>query len=193
MGSSTSIIFLFPLSLCLALQPLLIVALESNNNTQYGTQNGSLLDKVCNQSKDKELCFSSFKTNPESERTHDLTSLAMIALNITSSNASNTLEYITFLRKNSSLDPVIEQSLDDCTDNYMDASEQLDDSVAALTANAYKDVRVWVEVAISDAQSCEQGYTTTSGKSSWLLTHHNNIFRKLCYNLLLIMNLLAHK
>ncbi|KAJ0112471.1 hypothetical protein Patl1_00972 [Pistacia atlantica] len=84
MGSSTIIIFLFPLSLCLALQPLLIVALESNNSTQ--------------------------------------------------------------------------------NDNYMDASEQLDDSVAALTANAYKDVRVWVQVAISDAQSCEQGYTTTSGK-----------------------------
>lgn len=193
MESSTSIIFLFSLTLCLALQPLVIVAVETQNTTQNGAQQGGLLEKVCKQSTDEELCFSSFKKHPESAKTHDLTSLGMIALNITSSNASSILEYIEFLQKKSGLGPVVEQRLDDCTNNYMDATEQLDDSVAGLMANSYKDVRVWVQVAITDAWTCENGYTKSSGKSSWVLTHYNNVFRKLCHNVLLIIKLLEEK
>ncbi|KAF8401431.1 hypothetical protein HHK36_012370 [Tetracentron sinense] len=87
-------------------------------------------------------------------------------------------------------DPYVQQCLNDCSENYLDAIEQIDDSLAALDSKGYNDVNTWVTAAMSDAESCEQGFKDGASHVS-VLHDKNAIFGQLCSNALAITNLLA--
>ena len=113
---------------------------------------------MCTKTHNKGNCVANLESNPGSKNAN-LQQLGMIALNLASSNATNTSSYIkTTLHSNKTLNPVIEQALEDCSDQYYDAIQQLDDSLPALLANATNDVRAWVRAAIADVESCENGF-----------------------------------
>ncbi|KAH7511236.1 hypothetical protein FEM48_ZijujUnG0031800 [Ziziphus jujuba var. spinosa] len=58
-----------------------------------------------------------------------------------------------------------------------------------VSIRSYKDVEVWVKVAISDADQCE---SALKGKEP-AMVEKNQIFRQLCNNVLAIVKVLAEK
>ncbi|GAV62749.1 PMEI domain-containing protein [Cephalotus follicularis] len=176
-------LFLLPLLLCFSFLPLL-----TNANEGTGTK---LITEVCKDTTDKDFCVSTFESAPDIEQ-EDITGLTLIALKLASKNASDTSALIKKMLADTTLDPVIEQCLADCKDHYLDAAEQLDDSIAALLANAYSDVHAWVTTAITDANTCEDGFKQHPGKES-VLSGRNSIVVQLCNNALAFNNRLAQK
>lgn len=180
--SISSFSLLLPLTiLFFTIHPHHTIAIQSTST--------DLIAKVCMHSAHKDICIASLESEPASQKA-DLHGLALIALRLATSNATDTSTYIIQSLKNATIDPVIEQCLSDCSEHYLGATEQLDDSLAALTARGYGDVNTWVKAAIADAQACEDGFKE-QGVNSSVLSHRNNMFKQLCNNALAAIHLLA--
>ncbi|KAK6941022.1 Pectinesterase inhibitor domain [Dillenia turbinata] len=111
---------------------------------------------LCEKSQNKAFCVAALESDPVSQGQKDLTSFGIIAIELAIKQAVKTTAQIkTLLQNTTELDPAVEDGLRDCTDFYTDATAQLDDSLAALTANAYDDVMTWIKTAVKDAESCE--------------------------------------
>ncbi|KAJ9185953.1 hypothetical protein P3X46_005521 [Hevea brasiliensis] len=150
-------------------------------------QTSDLVTKTCDQTLYKDLCNSALASAPESEVT-DVQSLAKFALKMTSLNAVEIHKRISLLF-NTSSDEFIKQCLTDCSEIYTDATDQLEDSMVALDFKSYNDVNTWVTAAMTDAQSCEDGFNEKSGIVS-PLSDINKKFTQLCSISLAITNLL---
>ena len=87
------------------------------------------------------------------------------------------------------VDPEVQDGASDCLEFYLDAAEQLEDSVSAQVAKAYKDVETWVNVAVSDSKSCD---TSLTGYES-VLGGKGEVFRRLCDNALTINKILVSR
>ena len=173
----TTFVFLF--TLCVAVLPLLIVAHPTNVT--------KLIRQACAHTAHKGLCVDTLAADPISQGTANQTGLALVALRVASQNASDITELIKASVNDPSLAPAVQQGLSDCMDNYVDAAEQLDDSLAALLAGAHDDLSTWVNVAIADSDSCQksiQGFKTGMSKE-------NVKFRMLCENALAIAKAVA--
>ncbi|KAF5744126.1 pectinesterase inhibitor-like [Tripterygium wilfordii] len=169
-----AIFFLLSVALCLILlsQP----TIAEDNISQ-------LIAKVCKQSGN---CTFSLKSNPTESQRADFMGVALIAIRLASDNAVDTSSYIkSLLNDTVDMDPSIEQGLFDCSDQYLDAIEQLSNSMAALVDNDYKDLYVWINTAMSDAKSCEEGFKDVKDHPS-VLTDRNNQFSQLCKDALAI-------
>ncbi|RID75558.1 hypothetical protein BRARA_B02597 [Brassica rapa] len=149
----------------------------------------ALAEKLCEKSEDKGFCVSSLTSRHEAE-TATAPKLGVIALSVASTNASDTSLYIKSKLKQKNLDPALEDTLDDCSKNYLDAVAQLDDSLAALLANAYIDVDIWLNTAISDGEACEDALSERAGNDAELARRNTN-FLKLCKDALLINTILT--
>lgn len=187
----SSFLSLLPLTLCLFLLPYLNVAQHTNAATSNARSATNLIKMVCEHSAHKQFCISSLESDPNSQ-TSDITGLAVIALKLASSSAANTTAQIKKLLSDPNLDPFVEQCLSDCSEHYLDAVDQIDDSLAALSVNAYHDIDTWVNAAIADAVSCEEGFKDQPGHPL-VLTHNNKALRQLCNNALVIAKLLPAK
>lgn len=88
------------------------------------------------------------------------------------------------------LDSVVQEGLIDCMDLCQDAVDQFDDSIAALEADAFKDVHTWVDAALSDAVACQEAFTQRPNADA-NLTLDNGIFIRLCKNVLAVNKQLA--
>lgn len=149
-----------------------------------------LLDTACQHAGHKKFCVSTLESDPNIHGA-DLTGLGLIALRQASSNASDIAEHIKTLLNDTSLDPEVQDGVAECLEHYLDAAEQLDDSIAALLSKAYKDVEAWVNVAATDAISCD---AALSGGHESVLGEKNEVFRWLCDNALAINKVLVdHK
>lgn len=149
-----------------------------------------LLSTACQHASQKDFCVSMLQSDPNFH-TSDLRGLGLIALHQASSNASDISEHIKTLLNDSSLEPAVQDGVAECLEHYLDAAEQLDDSVAALLANAHTDVENWVNVAVTDAVSCDAALS--EGNHEAVLWDMNNAFRKLCDNALAINKVLAQQ
>lgn len=170
--------FVFLCTLCVAVLPQLIVARPTNVT--------KLVTQVCAHTAHKGLCVDTLAADPISQGANQ-TGLALVALRVASQNASDITEHIKVSVNDASLAPAVQQGLSDCMDNYVDAAEQLDDSLAALLAGAHDDLNTWVNVAIADSDSCEKsikGFKTGMSKK-------NVMFRMLCENALAIAKAVA--
>ncbi|KAA0044390.1 putative invertase inhibitor [Cucumis melo var. makuwa] len=134
------------------------------------------IEKMCAQTNYKDLCVTSLTSDPNSFPA-DKMGLALVALRLASSNASDISESIkVMLNETSQNEPAVQQGLFDCLDEYLDASQQLDDSIAAIIAKAYGDVEKWVHAAVADVRTCENSFPTKPS----VLTPRNEEFIKLC-------------
>ncbi|KAF6176724.1 hypothetical protein GIB67_031535 [Kingdonia uniflora] len=149
---------------------------------------GDLITGTCEHALYKDLCVTSLKSDPLSESA-DLKGLASIALSLATKHTTNMAYHIAELL-NDTTDPFIQQSLTDCSESYMDAIDQLEDSAAALDTGAYNDVNMWVSAAMTDAHSCDDLFTQQPDSGS-SVTVGNKGFKELCSNALAITNLLA--
>ncbi|CAN0885549.1 Putative invertase inhibitor [Linum grandiflorum] len=158
-------------------------------NEALGFDKNDLIEKVCSKTLNKEDCLASLASTKGSQLA-TLPELGVIALDNAVQNATKTSVYIKMMLSNQNLDPAVEQALQDCFQQYLDVVDQLDDSTAALLANATTDVQTWVSAAMSDVDSCDQGLKEHRG-SELVLSRRNAGFRQLCSTVLAINSLYA--
>ncbi|KAA8536812.1 hypothetical protein F0562_029290 [Nyssa sinensis] len=169
---------------------LVIITLQANQSHAGSvTNDNDLINKACDHALYKEFCKASLLSAPGSKQAN-LSGLDIIELKLALSNASNINQFINGLLKNTSNDPFVRQCLEDCSENYQDAIDQLNNSLAALGSERYNDVNTWVSAAMTDADSCEDGFKEKPGHVS-PLTSRNTMFSHLCSNVLAITNVLA--
>lgn len=148
-----------------------------------------LVSQTCQKAKYKDLCISSLEAEHASQDA-DLAALALIAIKVASNKGSDTSVYIKKILDTTNLEPAVEQNYEDCADHYGSAMQQLDDSLEALVSKNYRDVKTWLDVAITDATSCGNGLKQGPGNELELFGK-NDKFRQLCSNALDIVNVLA--
>ncbi|KAJ7977595.1 putative Pectinesterase inhibitor [Quillaja saponaria] len=139
-----------------------------------------LIQKICQQSPAKDVCISSLKSDPNSLK-EDLKGLTMIAIRVASRNATDISGHVKVLLDDDSMEPAVQQGLNDCMESYLDATQQLDDSVVALLENSTKGIRARLDAAIAAADTCDD---SLKGNEK-LLRQKNLVFRQLCSNVLL--------
>uniref|UniRef100_A0A2N9GTR2 Pectinesterase inhibitor domain-containing protein n=1 Tax=Fagus sylvatica TaxID=28930 RepID=A0A2N9GTR2_FAGSY len=142
--------------------------------------------QACDHTLYKALCVKTLQSDPESHAAANIHILAKVVLKHAASEANQILDQITKLHGQTS-DQVIEQCLSDCSENYQDAIDQVEDAQLALESNGYDDLNTWITAAMSDADSCEQGFNDQPGHKS-PITDLNNTFSQLCSIVLALTN-----
>lgn len=190
MRPTAALFTLLPLGLCLLLLgPADAQAQAPAPAAAVATSTGtSLVAEVCGQCKNRDLCLSSLGTDPNSVGA-DLSGLTLISIRAATANATDTSAYIRLMLNDTSLEPGVQQALNDCADSYDDAVQQLDDSLAALTVRNYADLRKWVQTAAADADSCGAAFSTL-GADKLGVSHRSKTIRQLCNNALTVIGLL---
>ena len=160
-------------------------SMMSYHNSVLGAE---LIAKVCDHANYKSLCSSSLQSVPESKDA-DLYGLTTIALKLAAKNATEIKNHVDKLLKSSSSDSDSRRELADCSENYQDAMQMIEDSLKALEKKGYNDINIWVTAAMADAESCEEGFRDHPDHKS-PLTGKNIVFNQLCSTVLTITNLL---
>lgn len=60
--------------------------------------------------------------------------------------------------------PEYETCLHDCSENVVDAIQQLDDTTKAVDMREFEDVEDWVAAAVADASTCNESCKGTNGE-----------------------------
>lgn len=146
-----------------------------------------------------QVCISTLRSVPAS-KTSDLKVLAEIALNLSTTYAADTLSYVHELQSNSSAangsnnNIYASRCLSDYAEEYSEAIENLKDSKEALANGDCDQVDTLVSAAMSDAETCEDGFKdmqSGDSDSTSPLTERNRYFSELCSNALAITKLLV--
>ena len=143
-----------------------------------------LIEKACHFTPHADMCQASLQMDPNSGQA-DMEGLAVIALKVALANATDNSKHISQMLNNSTLDPFIEQCLSDCVEQYWDSIDQIEDALAAIAGKDYHDVNDWVNAAIANSETCEQGFTEKPDYES-VVTQRNVVFKQLCLNALSI-------
>lgn len=150
-----------------------------------------LLLATCRKTLYMEVCVSSLGSDPRS-RGADVEGLAAIALDLSLVHGSETIAEMRKLngRVNGSKDEYMAGCLSDCLEEYSDAVENLRQSAEALGEKSYDMVNDLVSAAMTDSDTCEEGFKEKPGYVS-PVTKRNQYFYKLCSNALAITKLLS--
>ncbi|KAI6684940.1 hypothetical protein NL676_030853 [Syzygium grande] len=146
----------------------------------------NMIAQVCDHTLNKKLCRTVLEAGGAAT---DFPGLARIALKAAMANASAIFNHVNDLAHTATPDPFVRQCLADCSDDYQDAMDQIEDSLAAIDSRGYDDVSAWVGAAMNDADSCEEGFKSKMGYSS-PLTDMNAAFHEICTIVLAVTNLL---
>lgn len=149
----------------------------------------NLIEHACNRSLHKDLCVNTLNSQPTSKDA-DLKGLASIAVALAYKNATKILDGLHSLGNNitgADQPASILQGVEECKDYYLDASEQLENTIAALSQKAYNDVNTWLKVAVTDADSCDAAFQGQKSEMS----HKNRVFRQLVNNALTVVKVLV--
>lgn len=175
---------------------LLLVAVwvQLGDSVRLLGEEGNVTDSIssaCRQTEYFDVCVSTLQSHPDS-RNADEKGLALISLDACIAHAEGTLAYARQLRANAAAghagDDYVTQCLDDCLTQYSDALDGLRESLADAQDGAYGSVNARVSGAMTDSDSCEEGFAERPGYSS-PLTERNDYFSKLCSNALAISRL----
>lgn len=177
---------------------------------QQNTEEGGsedLVTSTCKHTLYFQVCVSSLRSVSGSNSASDPKTLAGIALNLSTTYATKTLSYVCELRSynngttttNNNNNSYMFRCLSDCEEEYSEAIGNLQDSAEALANGEYDKVDTLVSAAMSDAETCEDGFkdnmlsddnnNDSSNYSS--LSERNRYFSELCSNALAITKLLV--
>ncbi|EXC13611.1 Putative invertase inhibitor [Morus notabilis] len=173
---------------------IFLVACFAFTGTTHSTlndniENEDLVSSTCKKTLYVQLCISSLRSDPRSGSS-DLKGLAAIALNLSIAKGVDNLSYIKNLKSEfaSNGSQMTFSYLSDCLDVYSDAIQNLQDSVQALNDKSYDTLRSLVSAAMTDSETCEDGFKEVKGFRS-PLTEQNKYFSRLCSNFLAITTL----
>lgn len=152
-----------------------------------------LVSTTCSQTPFSDTCLSSLRSDSRSQNS-DVKGLATIALEKSIDDATETKAHIDYLIKlhNPNQTEYEFKCLKECMEEYSEALDNLQESYLALNTSSFDDVNSDVAAAMSDAESCENGYEEEQLlQNPSPLTERNKIFSELCSNFLAITALLA--
>ncbi|PIA43268.1 hypothetical protein AQUCO_02000594v1 [Aquilegia coerulea] len=150
-----------------------------------------LVVTTCNHTLYSKLCLSSLQSDPRSP-TADVKGLAIVALDICNAHGAHMISHVNELKsqKNTTYPPYIFSCLDDCINEYQEATGNLKEAAEALENKSYSSVNAFTTAAMTDSDSCEDGCSDNLEYKS-PLTLKNQHFFQLCSNALAITNLLG--
>ncbi|KAJ7980419.1 Pectinesterase inhibitor [Quillaja saponaria] len=138
-------------------------------------ENGDLIDQTCKQTPYSDLCVSSLKSNPQSSNT-DLKGLALVMVNNVLANATETLNYIEGLIKQTT-DQQLEQALAFCAELYIPVVKySLPEAADAVSHGRFGFANYGISDAGNEAVTCEKKF---SGSAKSPLTDRNKFVQKL--------------
>ncbi|KAJ9159451.1 hypothetical protein P3X46_024959 [Hevea brasiliensis] len=132
-------------------------------------QASELITQTCDKTSYKDLCNSALG----SANAADVHSLAKSALGATTLQGGEVTKKMAELMMGKAADVV--QTLTDCSQNYNVAMDKIKFATAALEAKVFNDVKVGITTAMTEAQSCEDGF-----KGASPMTADNTKFSQLC-------------
>ena len=171
---------------------LFTVPLGENSATKAISAN-DIVDQTCqkcaNQSiiLSSKLCSASLQVVPLSHAV-DLQGLALIAMELSLENATNTLSSIKKLLNSPDFDEFALERLEDCLEMYSDAAWTIVNSIGAFLSENYELTKMWVSEAMEAASKCQEGFTEKEGEVNPLAKENYNLFQ-LCGIALCIVHL----
>ncbi|KAF5195678.1 hypothetical protein FRX31_014731 [Thalictrum thalictroides] len=147
-----------------------------------------LITKNCQSAVNQELCVRTLKSDPNSKQA-DAFGLATITLKHALANATAISNQVKKLLAGTPT-PYDKARLTDCNENYESAVENLKDTIAAVQSKGLSDATTWLEAAMTDSETCEDGFEEEPVHKS-MLADESAIFQQLCGNALVILNSLA--
>ncbi|KAF9622190.1 hypothetical protein IFM89_030048 [Coptis chinensis] len=166
----------------------LILSIAFANNVAPAAAAADLISKTCGNAVNKQLCVKTLQADPASTNA-DGAGLAAIAVNLALANATVIFSDVKKLLPAAKV-AFEKQCLTDCAENYETAVGQLKDSLGALKTKKYDDATTWIQAAMTDSESCEEGFTERPGLKN-PLAEKSTLFQQLCGNALAIVNTLA--
>ncbi|BAT76928.1 U1 Pectin methylesterase [Vigna angularis] len=163
----------------------------------HSTEGEDLVTATCKHTLHFQVCNSSLRSVPISGKTSDLRVLAEIALNLSTAYAAETLTCVHELQSNSSAanNIYVSRCLRDCEEEFSEAIENLQHSKEALANGDCDKVDTLISAAMSDAETCEDGFKDLQQIEDYYstspLTERNCHFSELCSNALAITKLLV--
>lgn len=151
-----------------------------------------LVSTTCSQTPFSDTCSSSLRSDPRSQNS-DIKGLATIALEKSIEKATETKAHIDYLIKlhNPNQTEYELKCLKECMAEYSEALDNLQESYLAFNTSSFDTVNSDVAAAMSDAESCENGYEEEQLlQNPSPLTERNKIFSELCSNFLAITTLI---
>lgn len=152
-----------------------------------------LVSTTCSQTPFSDTCLTSLWSDPRSQN-FDVKGLATIALEKSIDKATETKAHIDYLTKlhNPNQTEYEFKCLKECMVEYSEALDNLQESYLALTTSSFDKVNYDVAAAMSDAETCENGYEDEQLlQNPSPLNERNRIFSELCSNFLAMTTLLS--
>ncbi|XP_078444873.1 putative invertase inhibitor [Wolffia australiana] len=183
------------------LSALLLLVLFSRQSDATRSPGKSVKPKdfvssTCRHVKYFDVCVSTLQSSPESSCA-DKKGLVLISLNACIAHAEYTVAYAQQLMNNATAvastgddGDYAKQCLDDCLTQYADALDELRETVMDAMNGTYDSVNAKVSAAMTDSESCEDGFAERPGLAS-PLAERNAYFSKLCSNALAVAQLLS--
>ncbi|KAL4202157.1 hypothetical protein AMTRI_Chr02g262300 [Amborella trichopoda] len=166
----------------------LSLTLAFAEQTEPLSHSSNLVDKVCKQTKYYDFCVRQLDSNPARAKA-DLAGLGVIAIDQGIAKAKSTFSYIQELQ-NKTENPSLLQALGDCSELYVDAIDQLEDSKRSIELKDYADANMWVSASMADSDTCEEGFAEQEEALPSPLSKNNSQLSKLGSIALAIIKLL---
>lgn len=127
----------------------------------------SLIQETCKKASQVNytLCITALESDPRSP-TADLAGLGSISIQLALANATQTWSHIQEMLKSGRFDSYDKARLEDCLELYSEAISNLTESLKALKDKSYLDVNVQVSAAMTDSDTCEDGFKEKAGRVS---------------------------
>lgn len=176
----------FPLLHLLLLASLLFTTThQSDLNT---SSNGDFIDQICKKTPFYDLCVATLRSNPLAPKP-DLQGVALVMVNNLLANASDTLNYIEGLIKQTS-DQQLEQALAFCAESYIPIVKYtLPQAADAVSQGRFGFASYCVSDAAKEISNCDKKFSGSAQNQS-LLGDRNGTLQKLVGVASAIMKLL---
>ncbi|WOL18878.1 pectinesterase 1-like [Canna indica] len=165
---------------------LLLLLLAFASLTASGA---TIVQENCGRTLYPQLCISYLSQMPESGSA-DAHHLAELAIRAAAQVGTKTSTYISKVLNSALNDSMWQQCLNDCSESYINAVAELDDSTGAMDEFAYADVNKFVNAAIGDTQTCEEACRNSAFGEKATLLKMNEEFGNLCKVILVLVNIL---
>ncbi|KAK4265925.1 hypothetical protein QN277_026912 [Acacia crassicarpa] len=152
------------------------------------TSKGDFIDQICRKTPFYDLCMATLHSNPLTPKP-DLKGAALVMVNNLLANASDTLNYIEGLIKQTS-DQQLEQALAFCAESYIPIVKYiLPQAADAVSQGRFGFASYCVSDAAKEISNCDKKFSG-SGQNKSLLEDRNGILQKLVGVAAAIMKLL---
>ncbi|KAF0888095.1 hypothetical protein E2562_010803 [Oryza meyeriana var. granulata] len=138
-----------------------------------------------------ELCMATLSAD-RSAKSSDTVGLARVAILAVQKNASETATYLSSIYNDESIENKtlqLQQCLEDCSERYEAAVEQLTDATVALDLGAYAEARTLVAASQAEVKLCQRGCRAVPEHRN-ILTLRNGEVDRLCSIALTITKLI---